>query len=206
MQANPESRGEIFIMDENAEARTTLAGALTLAGYEVICFADGAALLARAKICFPLCAFLDVGMRDRRRFDLLDRLRAVGFRAPIFATSVKGNIAMAVEAIRKGAFDFIEKPFDVGDIVKRVSDAISEMPLRLCDSALGFQDGAGFTEREWEVLEGIASGETTKEIARRLGRSSRTVECYRAQILRKTGMKNSTELLRRMLVPGPCRS
>jgi FixJ family two-component response regulator len=205
MQSNPESRGEIFIMDDDADARTMLAGALTLAGYEGICFADGAALLARARICFPLCVFLDVGMRDRRRFDLLDRLRAAGWRAPIFATSVKGNIAMAVEAIRKGAFDFIEKPFDSADIVKRVSDAISQTPLHLSDTALEFQEGAGFTEREWEVLEGIASGETTKQIALRLGRSSRTIESYRAQILRKTGVRNSTELLRRMLVPSRCR-
>jgi len=205
MQSNPESRGGIFIMDDDAQARTTLADMLTLAGYEVACFADGAPLLARARICLPLCVFLDVGMRDRRRFDPLDRLHAKGFRAPIFATSEKGNIAMAVEAIRKGAFDFIEKPFDATDIVKRVSDAISEMPLRLSDTALEFQDGAGFTEREWQVLEGIASGETTREIALRLGRSSRTIESCRAQILRKTGVKNSTELLRRMLVPGRCR-
>jgi FixJ family two-component response regulator len=205
MQSNPESRGEIFVMDDDAEARTALAGALTLAGYEVICFADSAALLARARICFPLCVFLDVGMRDRCQFDLLDRLRAAGWRAPIFATSVKGNIAMAVEAIRKGAFDFIEMPFDAADIVKRVRDAISEMPLHLSDIGLDFQEGAGFTQREWEVLEGIASGETTKQIAQRLGRSSRTIESYRAQILRKTGVRNSTELLRRMLVPGRCR-
>jgi len=202
MQSNPESRGEIFIMDDDAEARATLAGALTLAGYEVTCFADGAALLARARTCFPFCVFLDVGMRDKCRFDLLDRLRAGGLRAPIFATSVKGSIAMVVEAIRKGAFDFIEKPIDAGDIVKRVRDAINETPLQLSDTALEFQDGAGFTVREWEVLEGIASGETTREIALRLGRSSRTIESYRAQILRKAGVRNSTELLRRMLVPG----
>jgi FixJ family two-component response regulator len=205
MLAKPKCGGEIFVLDDDAEARTMLAGVLTLAGYEVICFADGAALLARARICFPLCIFLDVGMRDKYRFDLLDRLRAGGWCAPIFATSVKGNIAMAVEAIRRGAFDFIEKPFDAGDIVKRVGDAIAEMPLHLSDTALEFQDGAGFTVREWDVLEGIASGETTKEIALRLGRSSRTIESYRAQILRKTGVKNSTELLRRMLVPGRCR-
>jgi two-component system, LuxR family, response regulator FixJ len=202
MQANPESRGEIFVVDNDADARTALAGALTLAGYEVIFFADGAGLLARAKTCMPLCVFLDVGMRGKCRFDLLDRLRAGSWRVPIFATSVKGNIAMAVEAIRKGAFDFIEKPFDGCDIVKRVSDAIDETPLLLSDTALQFQDGASFTEREWEVLEGIASGETTKQIARRLGRSSRTVDSYRANILRKAGARNSTELLRRMLVPG----
>jgi two-component system, LuxR family, response regulator FixJ len=200
MQANPESKGEIFIMDDDAEARTMLAGALMLAGYEVVSFVNGAALLARARLCFPLCVFLDVGIRDKCRFDLLDRLREGGWRMPIFATSVKANIAMAVEAIRKGAFDFIEKPFDISDIVERVSDAIREMPLQLSDTALEFQNGASFTEREWAVLEGIASGETTKEIAQRLGRSSRTVECYRAQILRKTGARNSTELLRRMLV------
>lgn len=202
MLANPESKGEILVLDDNAEARTTLAGALTLAGYEVICFADGAGLSARARICFPLCVFLDVGPRERCRFELLERLHAGGLRAPIFATSGDGNIAMAVEAIRKGAFDFIIKPFDARDVIKRVTEAIAETPLLLSDTSLQFQDGTRFTEREWEVLEGIASGQTTKEIARRLGRSSRTVDSYRANILRKAGARNSTELLRRMLVPG----
>src|SRR5262245_33181895 len=98
MRSKPVARGQILVMGDDAEARATLAGALTLAGYEVICFADGAALSARARTCFPFCVFLDVGMRGKCRFDLLDRLRARGLRAPIFATSVKGNIAMAVEA------------------------------------------------------------------------------------------------------------
>ena len=90
MQANPNSRGEIFVVDDDAAARATLAGALTLAGYEVICFADSAGLLARAKICIPLSVFLDVGIRDKCRFDLLDRVCGEHWRAPVIRELGRG--------------------------------------------------------------------------------------------------------------------
>ena len=77
----------------------TLAGALTLAGYEVICFADGAGLLARARIRIPLCVFLDVGVRDKCRFDLLDRICAEHWRAPVFASSAEASIPLAVLSV-----------------------------------------------------------------------------------------------------------
>jgi len=200
MQANPDSRGEIFVIDDDAAARAALAGALTLAGYEVICFADSAGLLARAKIRIPLCVFLDVGIRDKCRFELLDRICAEHWRAPVFASSAEASIPLAVEAVRRGAFDFIAKPFDSRDIVARVHAALGETPRS--HGAIPTDLGVHLTGREWEVLERIALGESNKQIAQQLGLSSRTVEGYRANILRKAGVRSTTELVRRVFGQG----
>jgi FixJ family two-component response regulator len=202
MLCNPDSRGEIFVIDDDAAARATLAGALTLAGYELICFADGAGLMARAKVRIPLCVFLDVGIRDKCRFDLLDRICAEHWRAPVFASSAEASIPLAVDAVRRGAFDFVAKPFDGCDIVARVHAALSEISRTHAGIPADLWDQARFTGREWEVLERIALGENAKEIAQALGLSSRTVEGYRANILRKAGVRSTTDLVRRVF--GQC--
>ena len=202
MQCNPASRGEIFVVDDNADARTTLAGALTLAGYEVICFADNAALLARARIRIPLCVFLDVGIRDKCRFDLLDRIAAESWRAPVFASSAEACIPLAVEAVRRGAFDFIAKPFNGDNIVARVRAALGQTSRARCEIPADLSDQACLTARECEVLELIALGTSNKEIAQQLGLSARTIEGYRANILRKAGVRSTIELVRRMFGPG----
>ena len=198
MKANPDFAGEIAIIEDDADARATLTDALTQAGYDVICFSDGNGLLARARIRTPLCVFLDVGIRDKRRFGLLDRIGEESWRAPVFASSSDACIPLAVDAVLRGAFDFIAKPFDGSDIVARVRAA--QMTTRCARDKLPatIKNDAQLTAREWEVLEGIALGETNKEIARRLGLSSRTVESYRADILSKCGVRSTTELVRRM--------
>jgi two-component system response regulator FixJ len=198
MQGNPNSKGEVFVIDDNASARSTLAGALTLAGYEVICFADSGGLLARARIRIPLCVFLDVGIRDRCQFALLDRICAEHWRAPVFASSAEASIPLAVEAIRRGAFDFTAKPFDGCDVAGRVNAALGEITRAHAGVPANLWDQARLTGREWKVLERIALGESANEIAQALGLSSRTIEGYRANILRKAGVRSTTELVRRV--------
>jgi two-component system, LuxR family, response regulator FixJ len=202
MQANPDSRGEIFVIDDDAAARATLAGALTLAGYEVICFADSAGLLARARLRIPLCVFLDVGIRDKCRFELLDRICAEHWRAPVFASSAEASIPLAVDAVRRGAFDFVAKPFDGRDVVARVHAALGEISRNRTEIPTDLCEQAHLSGREWEVLERIALGESAKEIAQVLGLSSRTVEGYRANILRKAGVRSTAELVRRVFRQG----
>jgi two-component system response regulator FixJ len=202
MQWTPKAKGEIFVIDDDAAARATVAGALTLAGYEVICFADGAGLLSRAKIRIPLCVLLDIGIRDKCQFDLLDRICAEHWRAPVLASSAEASIPLAVDAVRRGAFDFIAKPFEPGDIVARVNAALGDTSRSRSGIPTELWDQADLTGREWEVLEKIALGESAKEIAQALGLSSRTIEGYRANILRKAGVRSTTELVRRVF--GQC--
>ncbi len=198
------SRAEVFVIDDDAAARETLSGALQEAGYDVICFADSAALLSQVRTRIPVCVLLEVRKADCSRLDTLKKLRAENFPAPIFVTSANGDISMAVDAIRSGAFDFIEKPFSSGDIVDRVDAAIDAGPANdnIAELSLHVPGCEPFTRREREVLARIAAGETNKEAARRLGLSSRTIEGYRASLMKKVGARNATELLRLVLSQG----
>ena len=205
MASSTGTRGQILVVDDQASAREMLSQALGGEGYDVICFADVAGLLSRGRVQMPLCVLVDCGDCDHPRLDIVERISAEGWRVPIFATSTRGSIAMAVEAIQKGAFDFIEKPFDRHGIVERVNAAVGEVASVPPSIPLQLREEARLSRREAEVLEAIAFGETTKEIARRLGLSSRTVEGYRANLIRKTGARNSTDLLRRVLAQHQCR-
>jgi len=206
MPWNAISRGEIFVVDDDIAARATLSASLEAAGYQVACFADSAALLTQIRSRMPVCIFVEVQMPGRTGLDLVKKLRAENCAAPIFVTSANGDIATAVEAIRSGAVDFIEKPFDGSDVVERIDVAMEEQSQPNDDEApaiaLHLPGCQPFTRREREVLERIAIGETNKETARRLGLSSRTIEGYRASIMRKVGARNAAELLRRVLSQG----
>ena len=110
MDANTSGR-EIFVVDDDPAVRETLSIVLSAAGYQSICFADGDALLAVARSRCPACILLDVHIPGRSGLDILEELHAEDYPAPIFMISGKGDIAMAVNAIKNGALDFIEKPF-----------------------------------------------------------------------------------------------
>jgi two-component system, LuxR family, response regulator FixJ len=200
------SRGDIFVVDDDIATREALSGALVAAGYEVICFADGGALLSQLRCRIPVCIFLEVRMPERSGLDLLKRLREENCPAPIFVTSANGDIATAVEAVRSGAVDFIEKPVRGDAAVERMEAAIEELAQssgdRLPEIVMHLPGCAPFTRREREVLARIAVGETNKEAARKLGLSSRTIEGYRASLMKKVGARNAAELLRRVLSQG----
>jgi len=197
-------------MDEDAAIRETFSFALQEEGYDVVCFADGASLLSMTKMRTPACIFLEVRTPDRLGLEILRRLRAEDYPAPIFVTSGQGDIPMAVDAIRSGAVDFIEKPFQCSEVIARVKEAIDPTPKcsspdldsKTLDSKAYsiHQPGSDpLTRREREVLVQVVSGASNKEAARVLGISSRTVEDHRASIMRKAGVRSATELIRRVL-------
>lgn len=198
------TKGEIYVVDDDAAAREALSRALRDAGYDVIYFADGAALLTETKVRMPACIFLDAHV-EGRPLELLKRLRIEDCSAPIFVASARGNIPMAVDAIRSGAFDFIEKPFKSSELVARVGAVIGARAahfegwedIKTLSTRLSGQER--LTPREREVFAFIAMGKTNKEMARHLGLSSRTIEGYRANVMQKLGAKNATELVRRAL-------
>lgn len=203
MPWNATARGEIFVIDDDTATRETLTVALERAGYQTICFADGAALLSQMRTRIPVSVILEVRMPDRDGLDILKKLRDENCPAPVFVTSADGDIATAVETIRCGAHDFIEKPISGNDIVERIETAIEELSQTASDAppdiSLHLPGCEPFTHREREVLARIAVGETNKEAARTLGLSSRTIEGYRAKIMKKVGARNAAELLRRVL-------
>src|SRR3974390_1117203 len=118
------SRGEIFVVDDDPAVRDTLSMVLSAGGYDVICFADGAALLAGARTSTPACILLDVHIPGKSGLDILRELHGEDYPAPIFMISGQGDIPMAVNAIKNGALDFIENPFRGTDPVTRLDEAI----------------------------------------------------------------------------------
>jgi FixJ family two-component response regulator len=196
------ARGEIFVVDDDPAIRETLSVVLSAGGYEVICFADGAALLAVARSRTPSCILLDVNIPGKSGLDILKELRGEDYPAPIFMISGQGDIAMAVSAIKNGALDFIEKPFRGGEIVARLNEAIGAFARRQAENSatrigsLHFPGREPLTRREREVLEQFASGASNKEAGRTLGISPRTIEDHRANIMKKLGAKNAADLIR----------
>jgi FixJ family two-component response regulator len=197
--------GEIFVVDDDPAVRETLSVVLSAAGYEVICFADGAALLSVARSRTPVCIFLDVHIPGGSGLDILRELHAEDYPAPIFMISGQGDIAMAVDAIKNGALDFIEKPFRGKDIVARVEEAVGVFARRQKEgqaskmTPLHFPGREPLTARERDVLELFSSGASNKEAGRQLGISPRTIEYHRANIMKKLGAKNAPDLIRMVL-------
>lgn len=201
MPGNMLSKGEVFVIDTDAASREQLSTALQQSAYDVICFADGASLLSEAKARMPACVLMELPP-DRSGLDMLRRLREENCMAPVLVTSANGSIAMAVDAIKSGAADFIEKPFRTRDVIGRIDAAIDEFAQSGTSRQCWLAGCEPLTEREADVLEHLAAGLTNKEIARRMHLSARTVEGYRAGILKKAGAKNVTDLLRRIFGQG----
>jgi FixJ family two-component response regulator len=200
--------GEIYVVDDDPAVRATLATVFGAAGYSVTGFGEGASLLAAARKITPLCIILDVNIPGRSGLDILKELNAKDYPAPIFIMSGQGDIAMAVDAIRNGALDFIEKPFRGRDVVARVKMAVetrrhlSGGPKTLDVIPGQFPGREPLTAREREVLGEIVIGASNKEAGRKLGISPRTIEVHRARIMEKLGARNVADLIRIVMSEG----
>src|ERR1700761_8894339 len=135
MTEKSSARGEIFVVDDDPAVRETLSIVLSAGGYEVICFADGAALLSVARNRTPAAILLDVHIPGQSGLDILKELRGEDYPAPIFIISGQGDIAMAVSAIKNGALDFIEKPFKGNELVARLEEALEAYARRQAENA-----------------------------------------------------------------------
>jgi FixJ family two-component response regulator len=196
---------EIFVVDDDEAMRDTLSAVLVPEGCRVTCFAEGRSFLAAARARTPACILLDVNMPDRSGLDMLRELDAPHYPAPILIVSGQRDVPTAVNAIKGGALDFIEKPFEAAAVVMRVRDAISAWSRRSGngDGHLAEVKGAELlTPREREVLSLVTAGASNKEAGRHLHISPRTVEVHRARIMEKLGAKNAADLVRIVLSPG----
>jgi two-component system response regulator FixJ len=194
----------LFIVDDDAWIRQALSVVFTQEGYEVTGFSDGNSFLAAARARTPSCVLLDVHLPGRSGINVLKDLGAPHYDAPIFIISAQGEIPLAVDAIKAGAYDFIEKPFEPDTVVARVRRAIAEWKRPAVNGAAPEPQFTGqdrLTPREREVLSQIASGASNREAGQQLAISPRTVEVHRARIMDKLGAKNAADLVRIVLTP-----
>ena len=193
---------EIFIVDDDYDMREALSAIFRKEGYRTAAFADGKSFVRLARGQAPACVLLDLCMPGMSGLDVLKELDARSYPAPILMISAQEDVLNVVQAMRNGAFDYIEKRLDADVIVTRVLDAIEawkqlgehdESPAPLSPAIRGYFQ---LTRREREVLAQIAAASSNKETARNLGISPRTVEIHRGRIMHKLGAKNSIDLMR----------
>jgi two-component system response regulator FixJ len=188
----------IHVVDDDDAMRESLVALLEDAGYEARAYASAEQLLARRPL-EPGCVVSDIRMPGMDGLTLLRTLRAEGRELPLILITGHGDVPLAVAAMKAGAVDFLEKPFDAEALHAALTTGLQQQAR----PASQRQDGEAarrslemLTPREREVLERLVEGESNKEAAAQLGVSYRTVEFHRAHILEKTGAKGLPDLVR----------
>jgi two-component system response regulator DctR len=188
----------VHIVDDEAPVRDALAFLFGSHGLPVRAYADGPALLAAFDAAPQRgCILLDVRMEPLSGLQVHAALIERGVPLPVVFLSGHGDIPMAVEALHKGAFDFVEKPFGDTTLVQRVQRALAQEAARHeAAVAAAAQQGrlASLSPREHEVMQRVAAGKLNKVIADELCISVRTVEVHRSRVFEKLGVRSSAEV------------
>jgi two-component system response regulator FixJ len=199
MKESDSASENVYVVDDDNAVRDALSVMLSLEGFQVFGFADGESFLTAVRQHEPDCIILDVHMPGRSGLDILKELHQRQSVVPLFIISGQGDIPMAVDAIKNGALDFIEKPFHAETLVIRIREAIAArrkaQPFSGSRLAPRFPGRELLTPREFQVLELIANGASSKEAGRHLGISPRTIEVHRARVMEKLGAKNTIDLV-----------
>jgi FixJ family two-component response regulator len=198
----------VFIVDDDRGVRNSIRELLLSVGLAVETFESAQSLLDTFDIARPGCLVLDVRMARMSGLALEARLAEMGAYIPIVFISGHGDISMAVNAIKRGAVDFVPKPYHEQQLLDAVNEALRRDALRRDALRRAPALDAGglderlqtLTPREREVLGLALKGHSSKGIARELGISHRTVELHRSNLLEKLGVASITELLRLKLL------
>jgi FixJ family two-component response regulator len=194
----------IHVIDDDEALRDSLRWLLEGHGFDVVCHADAQGFLATGAPEGASVVLLDVRMPGLSGMQLQDRLSQAGFAAPLIFITGHGDVPMAVEAVKKGAFDFLEKPFNEAQLLSVIRAAL-EQPLsptrRENQDTHRSQRLASLTPREREVLDRVVAGKLNKTIADELGISIKTVETHRARMMEKMQAKSLADLIQGMLGP-----
>jgi two-component system response regulator FixJ len=203
----------VHIVDDEEAVRNSLAFLLSGAGFAVRVHESATEFLSIAPRIKNGCLITDLRMPDMSGVELLRRLRDADAMLPAVVITGHGDVQMAVEAMKHGALDFIEKPFSDEVLVDSIGRAVNRAAERVQSEAANVvvrQRVGSLSERERQVLKGVVAGQPNKTIAFELGISPRTVEVYRAGLMSKMQAKSLPELVRMVMgidldpsVPGP---
>lgn len=189
----------IYIVDDDDGMRRALTVLMTTVGYTPVAFDKPSVFLAKYDPNQPSCLVLDVRMPEMSGLEVQQQLNRNGSMLPVILVSGHGDIPMAVQAMKDGAFDFLQKPFRDQDLLDRINGALKldtknrESVDRLADLK---QRCDSLTPREREVLGLVVDGKANKVIAIDLGLSERTVEIHRANVMEKMGARSVAHLVK----------
>lgn len=192
----------IYLVDDDEALRDSLVWLLESQGFKVAAFASAEDFLKAWRPEFNGCLLLDVRMPGISGLELHERLKALYCTLPIIFITGHGDVPMAVAALKKGAVDFIEKPFNDTELLRLVSQCLAkeeEGRARRRQDAEVSRRLDQLTQREREVLDLIIIGKLNKQIADVLGISIKTVEVHRARVMEKMGAQSLAELVQNVM-------
>jgi FixJ family two-component response regulator len=186
----------VHVVDDDEAVRDALSMLFRKAGLAVQAYGSAIQFLSRPLPTPPACVVLDIRMPEMSGTALQDVLVERGSELPIIFITGHGDIPTAVQALKKGAYDFIEKPFDDYQLLYQVLKALDrsaqpDAAIQVPPEAIG-----QLTERERQVLQFVLGGKPSRQIGEELHISTRTVEFHRARIMQKLGVRSAAELFR----------
>jgi two-component system response regulator FixJ len=198
MAEDPQSR-RVYLVDDEAVVRRSVGFMLKTAGHDVEAFESGEAFLKQAATLAPGCVLLDVRLAGMDGLAVQEALKARGIMLPVIIITGHGDVGLAVRAMKAGAVDFLEKPFEKPALLAAIEQAQLRVQGRAALDQLADQARAQLnrlTPRERDVLNGLVEGQSNKVIAYDLGISPRTVEIHRANLMSKLAVNSLSDALK----------
>lgn len=193
----------IYVLDDDEGMRRALTTLLGTIGHRVLAFAAPNEFLGKHDPAQHGCVVLDIRMPEMSGLEVQQRLNKQGSMLPVIFITGHGDVPMAVQAMKEGAFDFIQKPFRDQDLIDRINHALQQdadmrkAVMQRADMQLRFDS---LTQREHQVLDLVVDGRANKVIAIDLNLSERTVEIHRANVMEKMGAKSVAHLVKMHLM------
>jgi two-component system response regulator FixJ len=189
----------VHLVDDEEAIRRSAGFLLRTAGFEVMTYESGTAFLAAVGHAAPGCVLLDIRMPGLDGLEVQRVLGERGIGFPVIVLTGHGDITLSVRAIKAGAVDFLEKPFEKAALLHAIEEAfgrLADTRMQLLDASDAVVRLAALTPRERDVLEGLVAGQANKITAYKLGISTRTVEAHRANLTQKLGVRSISDVLR----------
>jgi two-component system, LuxR family, response regulator FixJ len=192
-------QGKVYIIDDDEAVRDSLSWLIKSASIETEAFSSAAAFMDACNENLNGCLLLDIRMPGMNGLELQAELNQRGCHMPVIMISGHADVPMAVRALKAGAFDFIEKPFNddvLLALVQRALEQESQLRKRLAKKDALLARMESLTPRELEVLEQVVAGASNKQIGNELGVSQKTVEAHRARVMEKLEAESLSHLVR----------